>query len=218
MLLALTLVTGLVDAASYLRLGHVFVANMTGNVAFLGFALAGARGLSAAASLIALGAFLLGALAGGWLAMRNADHRGRFLRAVGMVQLLLMAAAAAVAALAPTTPDRTIRYVLTALLALAMGIQNAAAQLLAVPDLTTTVLTKTLTGIAAEAALVGGAGAKVGRRAIAVGTMLVGALIGALLALKVSLLADVAVAFAVVSAVALAGQIASHATAVWTRP
>jgi hypothetical protein len=30
LLLALTAVTGLVDAASYLKLGHVFVANMTG--------------------------------------------------------------------------------------------------------------------------------------------------------------------------------------------
>jgi len=35
-LLALTAVTGLVDAVSYLRLGRVFVANMTGNVVFLG--------------------------------------------------------------------------------------------------------------------------------------------------------------------------------------
>ena len=38
------LVTGLVDAFSYLVLGHVFVANMTGNVVFLGFAIAGAPG------------------------------------------------------------------------------------------------------------------------------------------------------------------------------
>ena len=43
LLLALTLVTGLVDAASYVNLGHVFVANMTGNVVFLGFAIAGRR-------------------------------------------------------------------------------------------------------------------------------------------------------------------------------
>jgi hypothetical protein len=46
LLLLLTVVTGLVDAASYLKLGHVFVANMTGNVVFLGFAIAGAGGLS----------------------------------------------------------------------------------------------------------------------------------------------------------------------------
>lgn len=54
LLLLLTVVTGLVDAASYLKLGHVFVANMTGNVVFLGFAIAGASGLSIWASLVAL--------------------------------------------------------------------------------------------------------------------------------------------------------------------
>ena len=43
LLLGLTVVTGLVDAFSYLLLGHVFVANMTGNVVFLGFAIAGAK-------------------------------------------------------------------------------------------------------------------------------------------------------------------------------
>ena len=59
--MTLTVVTGLVDAVSYLALGHVFVANMTGNVVFLGFALAGAPGLSAPASLAALVAFLVGA-------------------------------------------------------------------------------------------------------------------------------------------------------------
>ena len=51
MLLALTVVTGLVDSFSYLVLGHVFVANMTGNVVFLAFALVGAKG-SRLASLV----------------------------------------------------------------------------------------------------------------------------------------------------------------------
>jgi len=50
LLLGLTLVTGLVDAFSYLVLGRVFVANMTGNVVFLGFAVAGASGFSVRAS------------------------------------------------------------------------------------------------------------------------------------------------------------------------
>ncbi|HEY6318288.1 MAG TPA: YoaK family protein, partial [Acidimicrobiia bacterium] len=54
LLIAMTLVTGLVDAFSYLVLGHVFVANMTGNIVFLGFAMAGAPGFSVAASLVAL--------------------------------------------------------------------------------------------------------------------------------------------------------------------
>ena len=81
LLLMLSVVTGLVDAVSYLALGHVFVANMTGNIVLLGFALAGAPGLSVPASLAALAAFLLGALAGGRIGMRLHDHRGRHLRA-----------------------------------------------------------------------------------------------------------------------------------------
>ena len=59
LLFVLTAVTGLVDAVSYLQLGHVFVANMTGNVVFLGFAASGAAGFSAAASLVAIAAFLV---------------------------------------------------------------------------------------------------------------------------------------------------------------
>src|SRR5580765_8189054 len=79
LLLGLTLVTGLVDAFSYLVLGHVFVANMTGNVVFLGFALAGATGFSIPASLVALGSFVLGALIGGNVSSRLRHHRGHLL-------------------------------------------------------------------------------------------------------------------------------------------
>jgi len=63
---------------SYLRLGHVFVANMTGNVVFLGFSVDPSSGLSTPASLIAIAGFLIGALAGGRLAhavpTANAGH------------------------------------------------------------------------------------------------------------------------------------------------
>ena len=76
-LLSMTLVTGLVDAFSYLVLGHVFVANMTGNVVFLGFALAGVPGFSVTSSLAAVASFALGALLGGKLGSRHRDHRGR---------------------------------------------------------------------------------------------------------------------------------------------
>jgi len=41
----LTFTTGLVDAVSYLGIGHVFTANMTGNIVFLGFGIAGSGGL-----------------------------------------------------------------------------------------------------------------------------------------------------------------------------
>jgi uncharacterized membrane protein YoaK (UPF0700 family) len=69
-----TAITGLIDAISYLALGHVFTANMTGNVVFLAFAVAGAPGLSITGSLTALIAFLIGALIGGRVATRDINE------------------------------------------------------------------------------------------------------------------------------------------------
>jgi uncharacterized membrane protein YoaK (UPF0700 family) len=68
-LTVLTVVSGLVDAVSYLGLGHVFTANMTGNVVLLGFAAAGAPGFSIPASLASLGSFLVGAACAGRLSL-----------------------------------------------------------------------------------------------------------------------------------------------------
>src|SRR5205085_10819173 len=73
-LLVLTFTTGLVDAVSYLGLGRVFTANMTGNIVFLGFGIAGSGGLPVVAPLVSLGSFLVGAGAGGVLATRTADR------------------------------------------------------------------------------------------------------------------------------------------------
>ena len=147
LLLTLTVVTGVVDAVSILRLGRVFVANMTGNVVFSGFALVGAPGFSLSASLAALAGFLVGALGGGWLTGRLGGDRGLLLRAGAAAELVLVAGGLALTA---GLPAAAARDGIAALLALAMGIQNAVARRLAVPDLTTTVLTMTLTGIAAD--------------------------------------------------------------------
>ena len=217
LMLALTFVTGLVDAASYLKLGHVFVANMTGNVVFLGFALAGASGVSIAASLVALAAFLAGAFAGGWLGSRNSSHRGRLLRAANGAQASLILIALLVALLAGEPFARGVRYELIVFLALAMGVQNAASQRLAVPELTTTVLTRTLTGLASESSLIGGAGSKLGKRGLAVLAMLSGALTGGLLALNVSVAATLAVALAAVGAVGLTVHALSSSDGAWTQ-
>ncbi|MFF2080031.1 YoaK family protein [Kitasatospora sp. NPDC058162] len=202
MLLVLTLVTGVVDAVSYLALGHVFVANMTGNVVFLGFALAGAPGLSATASLAALAAFLLGALAGGHLARRLPGHRGRLLTAAVAAQAVLVAVSTALAA-ALGHATEPARYALIGLLALAMGGQNAVVRSLKVPDLTTTVLTMTITALAAD---------RTGPRRFASAVwMFAGALLGAVLVLHVAVPVALALALALLVAVAVLTRLAARA-------
>jgi uncharacterized membrane protein YoaK (UPF0700 family) len=217
LLLTLTVVTGLVDATSYLKLGHVFVANMTGNVVFLGFGLAGAGGISVWASLTALGSFLVGGVAGGRIGARWSSDRGRHLTAATSAELLLVAAALVVAALSTHHIGTASRYAVIGLLAIAMGVQNSAARKLAVPDLTTTVLTMTLTGLAADAALAGGRGAKLGRRGLSVAAMLLGALIGGALVLKVDNPAPLALAAGLLAATSFLTHRASRSTPPWTR-
>jgi uncharacterized membrane protein YoaK (UPF0700 family) len=149
LLVGLTIVTGLVDAFSYLSLGHVFVANMTGNVVFLGFGLAGVGGISLVASIVAVLAFALGAALGGRWSAQRAPHRGHLLTVAATAQTVLVVAAATLTVVAGVTGSAT-RLVLIVLLATAMGGQNAVARRLAVPDLTTTVLTLTVTGLVAD--------------------------------------------------------------------
>ena len=218
LLLVLTVVTGLVDAASYLELGHVFVANMTGNVVFLGFAIAGASGLSAWASLTALGAFLVGSFSAGRITRPFAAHRGKVLRAALVVQVAVVTVAACVVVAGGDPVGGGRRYAVIALLASALGLQNATVRRLAVPELTTTVLTMTLTGVAADATLAGGKGSKIGRRSLAVAAMLVGALLGALLALNVDTTAPLAAAAGLLAITALLTHLASRSQAAWTQP
>jgi uncharacterized membrane protein YoaK (UPF0700 family) len=218
LLLALTFLTGVVDAASYLKLGHVFVANMTGNIVFLGFAIAGAGSISISASLTALAAFLLGAFSGGWITARQQQHRGHLLRGAIAAQALLVLVAFIVALTAREPIGDGSRYALLVPLALAMGLQNAAAQRLAIPELTTTVLTRTLTGIASEAHVLGGAGSQLGRRGLAVAAMLLGALCGGLLVLHVSVACALALALALSALVAIGVHILAAGDPPWQRP
>jgi uncharacterized membrane protein YoaK (UPF0700 family) len=202
-LLALTFTTGLVDAAAYLGLGHVFTANMTGNVVLLGFGIAGSGGLPVVAPIVSLFSFLIGAGAGGVLAKRLADrHSGLVARALG-VETVLLAAAAILAAVSTVHPGDAAAYALIVLMALAMGLRNAVVRRIGVPDLTTTVLTLTLTGLAADSPIAGGSGKGSVRRVAAVLAMLAGALVGALL-LKTALFLPIALAAAAAFATCLA--------------
>ncbi|MER5183104.1 YoaK family protein [Streptomyces sp. NPDC002896] len=218
LMLTLTVVTGLVDAVSYLSLGHVFVANMTGNVVFLGFALAGAEGLSALASVISMAAFLAGALAGGRFGTRFAAHRGRLLTIATALEAVLVAAAVITTAASHGEVTTTVRYALIVLLGLAMGLQNAVARRLGVPDLTTTVLTLTLTGLAADSTPAGGAAPRPGRRILSVLAMFLGALAGAALLLHTELALTLGLALVLLAVTSVATYRLSASDAVWIRP
>jgi uncharacterized membrane protein YoaK (UPF0700 family) len=207
-----------VDAFSYLLLGHVFVANMTGNVVFLGFALAGATGFSIPASLVALGSFVCGALIGGKVASGLGHHRGHLLAAAAAFQTVLLGGSVVVAVVSGDPIAGAYRYALIVLLGVSMGIQNATVRKLAVPDLTTTVLTLTITGMAADSALAGGAGSAVGRRLVAVTAMLIGALAGAALALHVYIVAPLAIALISTALVALVSWRAGADEPTWVHP
>jgi len=181
LLVLLTMVTGLVDAFSYLQLGHVFVANMTGNVVFLSFALGGAAGFVWWSSLLAIFAFVAGAFLGGWIAHTRGRHRGRHLLIAAGTQTAFVLASFVVALLLSTPYDDPALVTLIVLLGVGMGLQNATARALAVPDLTTTVLTLTITGISADSSAAGGASSKIGRRLVSITSMFLGGLIGVLL-------------------------------------
>jgi uncharacterized membrane protein YoaK (UPF0700 family) len=209
LLVAMTVVTGLVDSFSYLTLGHVFVANMTGNVVFLGFALVGVGGFSIGTALAAVSAFAAGALLSGTMESRLVERSGRLLSLGVGVQTLWLAGAAALAAVDGTSPTAGFRYALIALLGVAMGIQNGTARRLAVPDMTTTVLTMTIAGLAADARLAGGQGSHSGRRLVSIGAMLAGAIIGASLILHTRSIYVLLIAVVAMACVALASRFAS---------
>ncbi|ALE06779.1 hypothetical protein AL755_17145 [Arthrobacter sp. ERGS1:01] len=213
LLLLLTLGTGLIDAISILGLGRVFVANMTGNVVFIGFALAGAPGYSLSGSLVALAGFLLGAAAGGIVISRFCGHRGKLLRNALVVEFVLFLAALVISLSAG--PQLTIagQLAIVAVGAIALGVQNAVVRHLGVPDMTTTVLTMTLTGIGSDLRKRDLATAT--RRLIAVLAMLAGAVTGAILVLHYGVSTGI-VAVAILLAMALIGSVwAARGTPGW---
>jgi uncharacterized membrane protein YoaK (UPF0700 family) len=214
-LIGLTVVSGVVDAVSILSLGRVFVANMTGNVVFIGFAAAGAPGFSLSASLIALVGFLAGAAGGGIVSRRYGHDRATLLLGCAAAEFVLVMVALVIAASTQEPFDVLTRDVIAASAALAMGIQNAIARRIAVPDLTTTVLTMTLTGIASDLR----AGAKgrpqLIRRFTAVGAMFIGAIVGAVLVLQTRSAVALGLTAGLITAVGVGAAVATRQAGSW---
>lgn len=180
-LMLLTFVTGLVDAVGYLALDRVFVGNMTGNIVILGMAVAGGDDLPVLGPAIALAAFTVAAFAAGLFLKSRRKQWG------GAVSGLLTAGAIVLAGLGVAFlfpgARETEAVVLTAstLTAAAMGLQAAVARSVAVADMTTVVVTSTLTSLASESLVDDGVRGVWNRRLGAIVVLFLGALVGALL-------------------------------------
>lgn len=207
LLLLLSVTTGLVDAISVLGLGKVFTANMTGNVVFLGFAASGAPGFKIAPYAFAIASFMVGALIAGRVGKRHADlPLRRWLLIAASVEACLLWIAAGVAIgfdVATQTPSTSV-YIIIALTGLAMGFRNATIRQLKVPDLTTTVLTLTITGLAADSSVAGGSNPNWVRRIGSVAAISLGAAIGAYLVTHGGLVAPLILAGGLIFAGTLA--------------
>lgn len=207
LLLLLSATTGVVDAVSILGLGRVFTANMTGNVVFLGFAMARAPGFVAEYHLTALLAFVAGAIFAGraGLFFRQRPLRQWLLfAAIVETGLLWLAALLAGWSGATGTPVGLCLVTLIALTALAMGFRNGTIRQLKVPDLSTTVLTLTITGLAADSSWAGGANPNMSRRVAAIVAIFVGAATGAMLVMR----SGPALPLAIAGLLGLAGTVA----------
>lgn len=188
-LLLLTFVTGLVDAASFLGLCHIFTANMTGNVVFMAFAAAGVAELSFVRSATALAAALLGSALAGHLDTRLFwRRRNEWLAFTFVLEavLLTLSAASATSSVHAVVGADCATYMVIVLTAVTMGLRNGTIRRLGVPDLTTTVLTLTVAGLGFDSALAGGRSLRWKRRLGSLVSMFGGALTGVFL-LRLSL-------------------------------
>ncbi|WP_261984501.1 YoaK family protein [Rhodococcus sp. WS3] len=203
-MMALTFVTGLVDAVGYLGLDRVFTGNMTGNIVILGMAVAGADELPVLGPAIALIAFTFGACTCGLL-LRGSPAgwhtRTTALFATGGIVLLGLAVSMFVVG---DTMSAVQQIVFAAVIALVMGEQAAVARALAVKDMTTVVVTSTLTSLASET-FFGTGSALWNRRVGAIVTIFVGAIVGALL-----LLLHVALALLIGACITIAVSFIGH--------
>ncbi|MCZ7456607.1 YoaK family protein [Streptomyces sp. WMMC940] len=145
--LMLTLLTGALNAISFLALGGVFVSVMTANLALVGIAVGGSDPDLARNSLVALAGYVTGVLLGARYRER-CEHRNRTgVRALLGGELLLLCGVLAGWLVTDGSPPAHLRTVLLGTAALAMGCQSAAVRAAAPPGVSTTYMTGLLTAV-----------------------------------------------------------------------
>lgn len=180
-LLLLTFGTGLVDAISVLVLGHVFVANMTGNVIFLGFWFARQSVVDVTAAAVAFASFLAGTVIGGRFVRHLAHDTRRWVSVALSLECVVLVVLSILAGSGVLDYRDNSKLILIAGLAVAFGTQNATARQFGIQELSTTVLTSTIVGIGVDSRLAGGKGQRGKLRFSVVLTMCAGAVAGATL-------------------------------------
>jgi uncharacterized membrane protein YoaK (UPF0700 family) len=178
LMLVLTFSTGVVDAVGYLGLDRVFTGNMTGNVVLLGMAFAGGTGLPVVRPALALACFMLGAALAGRVLRKAPAGWSHYTSTSLLTAGCGLAGLAMFVGLAPVQADAVLESIVTSVLALMMGIQAATAKRLKVAEITTVVVTSTITGLASDSRLAGGNSEFWVRRALAIVLILLGALAG----------------------------------------
>lgn len=217
MLMALTLLAGVVDATSILALDHVFVATITGNVVFLGLGLIGAAGFSVISSVVAVAGFVLGIFPGDRLCRLSTGHRGRAVRNVAAMKAVLAVPVTIIVLVASEPLPTAVRLVVTALLAASFGGQLALVRYLKVPDLLTAVMTMTMIGVLTERGR-SRQDPVLLRRLLAIISFLLGVVIGGSLAAHVGPAASLAFGLLIIAAVAAGSHIVSRDEAAWSSP
>lgn len=183
-LVVLSVSTGILDAVSYLALDQVFTGNMTGNVLFLGFALAGLEKLPVLNLLVALLAFFAGAVVAASV-LRLARSQGRFPRATMFMLIggtVLTVGVGATWALTGTLSELGL-VIATGVLAFALGAQSSSLKPVGIKDISTVVVTMTMVNLAGDGWLAGKKDPHWLRKLLAIAAMGTGAFIGAFLVL-----------------------------------
>jgi uncharacterized membrane protein YoaK (UPF0700 family) len=189
----LTLSSGAVDAISFLALGKIFTAFMTGNIAFLGLRVAGAPAPSATAILMSIAGFALGVYVSTRI-VAPSDGSGIWPRRVTVAlggSLVAHAGFLIVWFASNGQPPSDATQALLGLWGLAMGMQSAAVRRLHVDGVFTTAATATVIFLAGDITNWAATGAERRRLAGVLVSLFVGATAGGLLLVRAHLYAPV---------------------------
>ncbi|OBF67256.1 hypothetical protein A5753_05035 [Mycobacterium sp. 852002-51971_SCH5477799-a] len=178
-LLLLTFATGLADSISILALGHVFVANMTGNVIFLGFWLAPSTTIDLTAVVVALPTFMCTTIISGRLARHFGSRTRAWISTVLATEIVLLVALAILAGTGVLRYQGNSKLFMIGILAVTFGLQHSSARQFGIQELSTTVLTSTIVSLGLDSRLAGGTGERHRLRIGVVVTMGAGAFFGA---------------------------------------